>query len=36
MWARLHPASDSIKVPFTTVLAKETIRLICNRSNLLA
>ena len=29
MWARLHPASDSIKVPFTTVLAKETIRLIC-------
>ena len=30
MWARQHPASDSIKVPFTAVLAKEAIRLICS------
>jgi len=32
MWARQHPASDSIKIPFTTVLAKESIRLINNNS----
>ena len=30
MWARQHPASDSIKIPFTTVLAKEAVRLIRN------
>ena len=28
MWARQHPASDSIKIPFTTVLAKAAVRLI--------
>jgi hypothetical protein len=28
MWARQHPASDSIKIPFTTVLAKEAVRLV--------
>jgi hypothetical protein len=32
IWVRQHPLSDSIKVPFTTVLAQETIKYVTEGS----